>query len=410
MIELNLAILGLFFSMLFSGIEIALISANKLQIDVWIKQKYKLAKLTKFIIENKSKFLTVALIGTNLSNILASSFFTVYFINTYQNNILFLPKELFFLPIAFIILIFGEILPKTLIREYANIMLVILSPILYLFYILFYFVVQLFNKLNFSEKKHFLNKDTIIKEKQEEFQKVFEEIDDEESMEKEQQEIISNIFDFRYQSVKKVMTPLNDISAISDNSNLDDLVHKFIDSGHSKLPVYKDNLNTIIGVVYIYDIYLKPESLNEIVRDVLFVSSSKLIPDLMKQFKEKKHSIAIVRDKNKNTVGLITIEDIFEELFGDFEDEFDYQKLQSWINKDGSIITNAKIRIAEFNNKYNNLIPIGDYETIAGYIVNEIGRIPKKDEHLFLEIGHVIIKKATTRRVEQIQIFRTNPD
>ena len=109
-------------------------------------------------------------------------------------------------------------------------------------------------------------------------------------------------------------------------------------------------------------------------------------------------------------MGLITIEDIFEELFGDFEDEFDYQKLQSWINKDGSIITNAKIRIAEFNNKYNNLIPIGDYETIAGYIVNEIGRIPKKDEHLFLEIGHVIIKKATTRRVEQIQIFRTNPD
>ena len=125
MLELNLAILGLFFSMLFSGTEIALISANKLQIDVWVKQKYKLAKLAKFIIENKSKFLTVSLIGTNLANILASSFFTVYFINTYSNNLIIFPKELFFLPIAFIILIFGEILPKTLIREYSNIMLVI---------------------------------------------------------------------------------------------------------------------------------------------------------------------------------------------------------------------------------------------------------------------------------------------
>ena len=115
--------------------------------------------------------------------------------------------------------------------------------------------------------------------------------------------------------------------------------------------------------------------------------------------------IAIVTDKNENTTGLITIEDLFEELFGDFEDEFDYEKLQSWKNKDGSIITNAKIKIDEFNNKYNNIIPLGDYETIGGYIINEIGRIPNKDEHLFLNIGHIIIKKASSRRVEQIQIY-----
>ena len=126
----------------------------------------------------------------------------------------------------------------------------------------------------------------------------------------------------------------------------------------------------------------------------------------MKIFKKTKHSIAIVVDENGDTAGLITIEDVFEELFGDFEDEFDYQKIQSIKKNDGSIITNAKISINDFNQKYNNLIPIGTYETIGGYIIDKIGRIPKKNEHLFLDIGHVIIKKATSRRIEQIQIFK----
>ena len=107
----------------------------------------------------------------------------------------------------------------------------------------------------------------------------------------------------------------------------------------------------------------------------------------MSEFKNKNHSIAIVLDEHGGTAGLITLEDIFEELFGDFEDEFDYENLQSWQNKDGSIITNAKISIKEFNKKYNNLIPLGDYETIGGYIIQELGRIPNKNEHLFLQIG-----------------------
>ena len=145
MLEINLAITGLFFSILFSSTEIALISANKLQIDVWIKQKYRFSKLTKSIIENKTKFLTVALIGTNLSNILASSFFTVYFIRLTDYKY----EGILFVPIALIILIFGEILPKTIIREYSNIMLLILSPILYTFYIIFFPVVFIFNKIRF---------------------------------------------------------------------------------------------------------------------------------------------------------------------------------------------------------------------------------------------------------------------
>ena len=407
MFEINLALIGIFFSILFSSSEIALISASKLQIDVWIKQNYRLAGLTKYIIVNKSKFLTVSLIGTNLSNILSSSFFTVYFINltkTYEINF---SENLLFIPIALTILIFGEILPKTLIRDYSNIMLLFLSPLLYLFYLLFYPFVNIFNKINITSNKHFAgSKKDILKEKQEEFQHVFEHINDSVNIEKDQKDIISNIFDYRDQTVEKVMTKRINISAISTDSTLDDLAHKFIDSGHSKLPVFKKNLDNIEGVIYLYDLYSKPKDLVEILRNVLYVPYSKLIPDLMKMFKEEKHSIAIVLDDQGKTAGLITIEDVFEELFGDFEDEFDYEKIQSIKKSDGSIITNAKISIVDFNLKYKNLIPKGTYETIGGYIINKIGRIPKKNEHLFLDIGHVIIRKATSRRIEQIQIFK----
>ena len=409
MLEINLAITGLFFSILFSSSEIALISANKLQIDVWIKQKYKLANLTRFIIKNKSKFLIVALIGTNLANILASSFATVYLIQI-MSKYNFFNENIVFLPIALIILVFGEILPKTIIREYSNIMLLVFSPILYFFYVIFYPIVYLFNKINVVNNNVVISKKDLIEEKRNEFEGIFHKGDQSINIDKEQHSIISKIFDYRDQIVKNVMTPTDEISCISFSAELDDLAHKFIDSGHSKLLVFDKNLNDVKGIIYIYDLYSKPISLKDIIRKVIFISEDKLIEDLMKIFKKNNQSTAIAINSKGETTGLITIEDIYEEIFGEFDDEFDYKNIQSFINKDGSITTNAKISIEDFNKKYNNIIPNGDYETIGGYIIKEIDRIPNENEHIFLNIGHIIIKKATARRIEQIQIFINQSD
>ena len=409
MLEINLAITGLFFSILFSSSEIALISANKLQIDVWIKQKYKFANLTRFIIKNKSKFLIVALIGTNLANILASSFATVYLIQI-MSKYNFFNENIVFLPIALIILVFGEILPKTIIREYSNIMLLVFSPILYFFYVIFYPIVYLFNKINVVNNNVVISKKDLIEEKRNEFEGIFHKGDQSINIDKEQHSIISKIFDYRDQIVKNVMTPTDEISCISFSAELDDLAHKFIDSGHSKLLVFDKNLNDVKGIIYIYDLYSKPISLKDIIRKVIFISEDKLIEDLMKIFKKNNQSTAIAINSKGDTTGLITIEDIYEEIFGEFDDEFDYKNIQSFINKDGSITTNAKISIEDFNKKYNNIIPNGDYETIGGYIIKEIDRIPNENEHIFLNIGHIIIKKATARRIEQIQIFINQSD
>jgi len=402
--ELNLTIIGLILSIIFSSLEIALISANKLQIDVWIKQNYKLGKLTKNILDQKSKFLIVTLIGTTLSNILCSSFCTIYLI---KNNLI--SSNLTFIPISIVILLFGELLPKNIIREYSNIMLMLLSPIMYFFYILFYPFVILLNNFNLFNKNKYLNITSDLKStKRLEYRNLYEQVEDVKSIDKNEKEIISNIFKYSSKTVDEVMTPRIDISAISKNMSLDEVAHVFIDSGHSKLPVYNENIDNIIGVIYLYDLYTKPAKLDNIIKEVIFTPFSKLVMDLMTDLKNKNHSISIVLDEHGGTSGLITLEDIFEELFGEFEDEFDYEELD--INKlnDGSIILNAKTECNIFNNKFNNIVPRGDYETIGGYIINKIGRIPNLNEHLFLDIGQVIIKKSSSRRIEQIQIFLNN--
>ena len=401
MLDLNLTIIGLILSIIFSSLEIALISANKLQIDVWIKQKYKLGTITKNILEDKSKFLIVTLIGTTLSNILCSSFFTVYLI---KNNIV--SSSITFIPISIIILLFGEILPKTIIRQYSNIMLMALSPIMIVFYYLFYPIVFVFNKFNIFNKEIYLNiKNEKKNIKRQEVKDVYEQADDDTSIESSEKEIISNIFEYSTKNVSEIMTPRTDISAISDKLSLDEIAHIFIDSGHSKLPVYNENIDNIIGMVYLYDLYSKPKNLSDIIKDTLIVPFSKLVNELMEELKEKNLSIAIVIDEHGGTAGLVTIEDIFEELFGDFEDEFDYDQIKINKNNDGSISINAKVECSTFNNKFGNIIPDGDYETIGGYIINKIGRIPHENEHLFLDIGQVIIKKSSSRRIKQMQVF-----
>ncbi len=401
MIELKLAIIGLILSIVFSSAEIALITANKLQINVWIKQKYKLSSLAKLILDQKSIYLIVCLIGTNLANILASSFATAWLI---QLNII--DTKLIFLPIAAVILLFGEILPKTIIKEYSNVMLMYLAPILWISYFLFFPLVVLLNIFNLSKRKLFLQrKKDILNAKRKEIESVFDQNDETDTMEPNEKEIITNIFEYSKMTVQEAMTPRTEVSAISINNSLDEAAHKFIDSGHSKLPVYKDKIDNIIGIIYIYDLYSKPKSLENIIKKVMFVPFSKLISNLLQDFKDKNESIAIVLDEHGGTAGLISSEDVFEELFGDFEDEFDYDEIEISNNKDGSFHINGKLEYHIFNDKFGNLIPEGDYETISGYIINSIGRIPNKNEHLFLPIGQVIITKASIRRIEQIQIY-----
>ena len=401
MLDLNLALLGLILSIVYSSSEIALLSANALQLDVWEKQKIRLAPWASSILDWKPEYLSVILIGTTLSNILATSFATLYLLRAD-----ILPHQLIVVPIAAIILLFGEILPKTIMRKYANFGLLMLSPFLKLSYYLLLPIVLILRQTGWmSVSERFSGSDEELEEKRDDIQHAYEQVDDPEAIESDQKEMISNVFDFRESSVYEAMTPRTEISAISNTDSLEKVLHTFIDSGHSKLPVYEKDLDNIIGVVYLYELFHTPENLQEVIKPVLFVPYSKPVMDLMGEFQTAHHALAIVLDEHGGTAGLITAEDVFEELFGDFEDEFDEDEVKSEMLEDGSIIVNARIDWEDFNTKFGNMIPQGEYETLGGYIISQLGRIPNQGEHLFLPIGQVVVKKGSSRQIYQVIIY-----
>ena len=401
MLDLNLALLGLILSIIYSSAEIALLSANALQLDVWEKQEKYLARLASSILDRKPEYLSVILIGTNLSNILATSFATVYLL---RSNLL--PHQLIIIPIAIVILLFGEILPKSIMQRYANLGLIILSPILKSSYFLFFPIIFLLRQtrwMNVTER--FSKTAEELEEKRDDIQHAYEQVDDPEAMEDDQKEMISNVFDFRESKVSEVMTPRTDISAISSTESLEKVLHTFIDSGHSKLPVFEKDLDNIIGVVYLYDLFHSPENIQEVIKPVLFIPYTKPVIDLLGEFQSAHHAMAVVLDEHGGSAGLITAEDVFEELFGDFEDEFDVDTKKSEKQADGSIVVDARMDWEDFNDEYGNMIPKGDYETVGGYIISQLGRIPNKGEHLFIPIGQTVVIKASARQIHQVQIY-----
>lgn len=396
-----LAICGLILSIFFSSSEFALISANKLQMKVWLKQNKRGARLAHSIILRKEEFLASILVGTNLSNVFATSFATIFFVE--QG----FPRIWFVLLITLTILLVGEILPKAITRDISNHTLRLFSPLLYLFHLLFSPLTHFLKKTGWVETAyHEKELEEDLDKERDDLQYVYGQLDHNTPVEKDQQELIANVFDFSSAAVQDAMTPRTDISAVEINDSIPQIRHMFIESGHSKLPVYESDIDHIVGAIHLYDLFSNPSKIKDIIKPIHHVPFSKSAAMTLSDFQTAHHSIAIVHDEHGGTAGLVTSEDLFEELFGEFEDEFDDENENSAEKlKDGSFLVSAKLDLDSFNDKWGFEIPEGNYETIGGYIMNSIGRIPHKGERLFLPIGQILIRKSTARRIDQIQIF-----
>ena len=389
---------GILLSMLFSAAEISLIRSNPLQINVWKKQKKLLANYTSNLIESQGKTLVLILIGINFSNVLASSFLTILFIN---NKII--PDSMIIPVISILILIFAEVLPKTISKEYSNTTLLILTPMLIVFKIILYPLVYIFTKFQFNLNN---SEDSSLYDDDErnDLEHIYKEAVKMDVVEKDQKEMIENIFDFGEDTIEKIMTPHSDIASVSIDDDLEKILNFFIDSGHSKLCVYENKSSNIIGMISLYDLFSYPSDINSIIKSVLYVPEKTKVLDVVLKLQSSKHSMCVIVNKEKQSIGIATTEDISEEVFGDFEDEFDIKDEVIHTKKDGSYIINTSISITKFNEKFKNIIQ-SEYESLAGYIINEIGRIPKNREVFFLRIGQVKIIKASLRKIEIIQLF-----
>lgn len=398
MIESALALTGLILSAFFSGSEIAFVQANPVQLEVWIKQGHKTARTTSRYLSEPERFLTTVLIGNNLTNVLTASYATVSFLRFGFS------QTTTILVVAAIILLFGEILPKVFFREHANILAVGVTPLLRFAEIM---LVPFVKVVKFYLK--FLGpggRQDISALSRDDLKVLFEEADAGEHVEEEEKEVISKIFEFGSRPVNQAMTARPDIVAIPTGSRIKDVIQMLLETGLSKLPVYDQDLDSIVGVVFLHDLFNSPDSLDSITKKPLFVTYTTPANQALEFLKRNKSSIALVTDEEDHTVGLVTVEDLVEEIFGEFEDVFDVEGRRITRVPDGSLVVDSLVEVDELKKRYGFRIPSGNYKTIGGFLLSRFGRIPGPGEMLEFGTFRIKILSAGPTRLKRLHLVK----
>lgn len=401
--EWILLIVLLALSGFFSASEIAYLRGNKIKIELRARKNNLLALNANYFIKNPDIFFSTILISNNLVNI---SFASLCSIILFKN---FGFEEVSILLISTILLLlFGELIPKYFATELADRLLLASSiPLRFVSILLFPFVKItsglsiIISRTNQKEQSEILN---LID--REDLHNLIEESSEAGTMDEDQSEIISRVIDIKEQRVYEAMTPRTDVVGIEISNSMDEVTQVLIESGYSKLPVYEENLDNIKGWIYSKDIFKNPKDLASIIREVSFVPETKKSLEMLNEFLEKQFFLAIVVDEFGGTAGIITMEDLIEELFGEIRDEYDVtnETFVKQIDKK-TFIVSGKIEIDYLNDEFEFSIPEGDYSTIAGYITYKIGRIPIKGETLKIDSLTVLILKSDKTKINLCKII-----
>ncbi len=404
-IELIYLFILLVMSGFFSGTELAYVVANKLKIEVRARKKNLAALHAQYFVEHPQAFFSTILIGNNIVNIALASLSAVFFVT------LFGWGELTILIVSSaIILIFGEIIPKYFSRELADrVILVSAIPLRFFKYLIYPFVLL---ASTFSEKltRAASQKSDNISHlfDREDVKGLVKESETVGMVDKKYSTLISRVFELGEQRVYEAMTPRIDIVGVEISKSISELVSTFIESGFSKIPVFEENLDNIKGIALAKDLFSRPKTIKEILREVSFIPETKKSFEVMNEFLDKKISIAIVVDEHGGTAGIVTMEDILEELFGEIKDEFDVDENICRKIAANTFIISGKIEIDHLNEKYDLNIEQGDYETLAGYILTKLGRIPEQGETIKVDNFTILIARSSKQKVDTVKLI-VNP-
>ena len=388
MVTWIIIVLALVLSAFFSGMEIAFVTSNKLKLEIAIKKDSFNSKVLALITKNSSQYISTMLVGNNLANVI----YTIFLAKLLAAPLAPLNNELLILLLqtviaTVIVLFFAEFLPKTLFRILSDSALSTFAVPVAFFYLLFYPIVAisvLFARLIariFGIRIDDHQKDNM-----------FSRVDIEDiigngaelsNSAKSSQElkIFHNAMDFSSIKLRECIVPRNKILAVPVNESVENVRKMFVETGHSNLLVYKENVDDIIGYVNIKDIFKNPQKLRNIMRQILVVPETMSAKKLFGRLIKNNRSIAVVVDEFGSTCGIVTVEDILEEIFGEFEDEHDSPELSVVVNKDGNYIMSGLLDVETFNEEYGySLTESDEYETIAGYIMYFSGNFPKMGE------------------------------
>jgi len=406
-----LLIIFFLLSFFFSGIETGFVTLDRFKLEQESKNDKRKKGLLEYI-QNSDRIFGTVLIGNNISNVIIASLATVLFkesgiISAKTGTII----------VTVLVLIFGELIPKTIFRDYAEKLVYLFYPLFNLIYILLkplVYLVSLFNdflkrRFNIAEydSYHFFTKDDVAL--------ILAETADYEGVEENaQKEMLEDALEFNQLLAKSIMIPRTEIIAIEDTMKVDEILAMAREEGYTRYPVYHTNLDEITGVLIIYDLISKMDNkeltAKELQREVFFAPETMNITNMLQEMQTNKRSMAVVVDSYGGTAGIATIEDIIEELVGDFEDEYDEEEREIEIINKNTLIVQADVEVNTLIDDYDIDIPKGDYVSIAGYVIDKLERIPARGCIISEADFQLEILQVTSRKIEKIRIVKFSPE
>jgi putative hemolysin len=414
--EISIIITCLLFSAFFSGMEIAFISSNKVYLGIEKMQDTFLSKILTKLTQKPSKFIASMLIGNTVALVVYGFFMSELLLKWFSiNQIDYSVQSVLLLQTlfaAFIIIFTSEFLPKVFFQIYANTLIKFFAIPAYFFYQLFYYISafmiwisdlvlrKLFNT-NGDQEQLFFSKIELGNYITEQMNAV----ENLETVDSEIQ-IFQNALEFSGVKARDIMNPRTEIAAVELHDSIEELKALFITTGYSKILVYQNSLDDIIGYVHSFELFKKPKTIKSVMIAVEFVPETIFIKEAMDLLTKKRKSVAIVLDEYGGTSGMITIEDIVEELFGEIEDEHDAD--ENWIEKqldENTFLFSTRLDVEYINDAYKLEIPESDsYSTLGGFIVNHTKDIPQKGENISIDNFKFLIESATNKKIELVKM------
>ncbi len=403
MMELFFLITSLLAVAFFSGTETAFITANRVRLKMFEHKKVVGASLANYYLTHIEKVLSSTLVARVLFSVMFAALLSGLFAQLFGRNSIFVDT----LIAATVIVFVADVLSKPLFRELADYAVLVCAPMLRLFRVILFPVIlfsewaarrfatafgaSLPNATEFYRKQDFevlLRENTLAETQQKDV------------------EILSNVLTISDVRVRECMVPRTEIVAIEKSATIKEVQQQFEASGYSRLPVYDETIDKIIGIVSVQDLFKKPKSLESITKEVMFVPETKKSVELLTEFLQTGQSTAIVVDEFGGTAGLVTAEDLIEELVGDIQDEYDQDDEVFRALSENTYLLSGRLEIERINEKFGLAIPKGDYETLAGYILANCGRIPKQGEIITIEPFSITISKATKTKIDVVKLTR----
>ena len=411
-------LISILLSAFFSGMEIAFVSSNRFSLEIEKLQLSFTSKVLKNITINPSRFIASMLLGNNIALVVYGIFMGERILHFLFPNTILSGKDPSLIVVFYqtllstgIILLTAEFLPKVFFQLYSNIAIKVFAiPVAffyYLFYPITYLIIQFtdiilsrFFKTNSDKVQLSFSKvelGNFIEEQVESFY-------DKDNLDSEIK-IFQNALEFSEVRAKEAMVPRAELVAVDQNTPVEELKSLFIETGLSKIPVYNKSIDQILGYVHVFDMIKNPKSLKKILLPLAFVPETMLINDVLKLLTKQSKSISVVIDEYGGISGILTVEDIVEELFGKIEDEYDkVDHIENQIDKNNYNFS-ARLEVDYINKKYNLSLPESEfYETIGGLIAYNTGEIPRKGEKIEINQYVFTVTKVTSKKIEEINL------